>query len=309
MSDRFSIARERGADGAFERQTSAFRGPIEPAPGRYHLYVCAACPWSHRAMLVRELKGLQDAIGVSYVDPYRDARGWRFTGGEYTDALHGWEFLAEAYERTDPSFDGRITVPVLWDTQEGRIASNESTDIMRALQIGFDAWATRDADLLPAHLVEDTDRLGRWLYDGLNNGVYRTGFAQSQEAYEDGYARVFETLAELEQRLANRRFLLSDDAPTEIDWRAFVSLVRFDAVYVTHFRLVEHRVRDLPNLWGYTRDLYQWPGVAGTVRMDEIKRHYFTTHDELNPKGLIPPGPALDFAAPHGRGDAAARAA
>jgi glutathionyl-hydroquinone reductase len=308
MPDRFSIGRERSDDGAFERQASRFRDEIRPEPRRYHLYVCAACPWSHRAMIVHELKGLHEAVGVSYVDPYRDARGWAFTGGEYVDALHGWEFLSEAYAATDPSFEGRITVPVLWDTREGRIVSNESTDVMRALETGFDRWATRDAELLPAALREETDRLGAWLYDAFNNGVYRAGFAASQGAYEEAYAGVFRALDELEHRLARRRFLLSDDAPTEIDWRAFVTLIRFDAVYVTHFRLVERRIRDLPHVWAYTRDLYQWPGVARTVRMDEIKRHYFTTHDELNPKGLVPPGPELDLRAPHGR-DRLARAA
>lgn len=295
--------------GAYERQAARFRAGIEPEAGRYHLYVCTACPWSHRAMIARELLGLHEAVPMTLVDPYRDERGWRFSGGEYTDPLHGWEFLAEAYERSEGGYDGRISVPVLWDTREDRIASNESADIMRALETSFRGLGTRDADMLPPGLEAETDRLGEWLYERFNNGVYRAGFARSQEAFEAAYDDVFGALEELERRLSRRRFLLTDDAPTEIDWRAFATLIRFDAVYVTHFRLAERRVVDLPSVWGYTRDLFAWPGIAATVRMDEIKRHYFTTHEELNPKRLIPPGPRLDLGAPHGREQVGLRAA
>ncbi len=253
-------------------------------------------------MIVRALKGLENAIETSWVDPYRDARGWAFTGGAYTDPLHGWEFLGEAYEATDPGYDDRITVPVLWDREAGMIVSNESADLVRMLGHEFDAFAARpELDLYPEALREEIDAINERTYEGLNNGVYRTGFATSQEAYEEAFAAVFATLEHLEGLLAQRRYL-AGDVLTEADWRVFPTLVRFDPVYITHFKLNRRRLVDFANLWAYTRELYQLPGVAETVAFDQIKRHYFTTHPSINPTGIIPAGPELDFAAPHGRG-------
>jgi glutathionyl-hydroquinone reductase len=295
--------------GAFERQQAKFRrwvtaagGEFPAAAGRYHLYVALACPWSHRAVIVRDLKGLGDAVGVSYLDPYRDERGWHFSGGRFTDAVNGFEYLAEAYDATDPRYDGRISVPVLWDTETGQIVSNESADIIRMLGTEFDAFARRpELDLYPADLRPEIDRLNDRVYATVNNGVYRAGFARSQEAYDHAFHDLFGTLAELDELLAERRYLAGDRL-TEADWRLFPTLVRFDPVYYVHFRCNGRRLVDHPHLWAYARELYQRPGIADTVRMDEIKRHYYTTHDGLNPKRIIPAGPLdLDWDAPHGR--------
>jgi putative glutathione S-transferase len=296
--------------GEFVRQQSRFRDWVtadgssgyRAEPGRYHLYVAIACPWSHRAVIVRKLKGLEDAIGVSWIHPYRDERGWAFPGGEFTDDLHGWDFLSEAYDATVDDYDGRVSVPVLWDKETGRIVSNESADIIRMLGSEFDEWGDPSVDLYPEDLRAEIDELDDWIYANLNNGVYQAGFAESQEAYDAAYGRVARILPELEERLSSRRYLTGDRI-TEADWRLFVTLVRFDAVYHTHFRCNGVRIAELPNLWGYTRDLYQQPGVAETVDMDQIKRHYYTTHDMLNPKRIIPAGGPRheDFMAPHGR--------
>jgi glutathionyl-hydroquinone reductase len=228
--------------------------------------------------------------------PYRDARGWAFPGGEFTDPLHGWAFLQEAYDATDPDFAGRITVPVLWDKRAGRIVNNESADIVRMLDQVFG-----DGSLCPDDLTGEIDALNERVYAGLQNAVYEAGFAGSQAAYEEAAERVFATLGWLEELLGERRYLAGDRI-TEADWRLFPTLVRFDPVYVDHFRCNLRRLSDLPNLWGYTRELYQRPGIAGTVAMDQIKRHYYTTHDMLEPTRIIPIGPELDFTAPHGRG-------
>ncbi|HEV2769234.1 MAG TPA: glutathione S-transferase family protein [Solirubrobacteraceae bacterium] len=309
MTTSFGLGREV-ANGRFVRQGSRFRAWVTadgssglPAQaGRYHLYLSPACGWSHRTMIVRALKGLEDAIPTSWVDPYRDARGWAFSGGAFTDPLHGWEFLAEAYEATDPGYDDRVTVPVLWDREEGVIVSNESADLVRMLGREFDAFAARpELDLYPKALREEIDALNERTYEGLYNGVYRTGFATSQAAYEEAFAEVFATLQHLEGLLDQRRYL-AGDVVTEADWRVFPTLVRFDPVYVTHFKLNRRRLVGFPNLWAYTRELYGLPGVAETVAFDQIKRHYFTTHPSINPSGIIPAGPEIDFAAPHGRG-------
>jgi glutathionyl-hydroquinone reductase len=268
--------------------------------GRYHLYAAAACPWSQRSLIVRLLKGLEGAIGVSYLDPYRDARGWRFSGGEFVDHVNGFEFLAEAYLATDPAFDDRVTVPVLWDIETGEIVSNESGDVMRMLDSEFDALAEHEVDLYPEPLREEIDRLDLLLYENLNNAVYVAGFSTDQRAYEEAFERVFWMLDRLEERLASSRYLLGD-VPTEPDWRLFPTLVRFDSVYYGHFKCNRRRIVDYPNLWSYTRDLYQLPRVAETVSLEQIKRHYYTTHDMLNPSRIIPAGPELDFLAPHGR--------
>jgi putative glutathione S-transferase len=287
----------RVTSGAFERQDAKFRGWAElPAAGRYHLYVAMACPWSHRAVIARRLKGLEDDVGISYLDPYRDERGWAFSGGGYTDAVNGFEYLAEAYEATEPGYDGRVSVPVLWDRESGRIVSNESHDIMRM----FNAAGPED-DLYPAPLRDEIDRLNKRIYATVNNGVYRAGFARTQEAYEAAFAELFETLSALERLLGERRYL-AGAVITEADWRLFPTLVRFDTVYYLHFRCNGRRIVDHPNLWAYARELYQRPGIAETVAMDEIKTHYYTTHDSLNPKRIVPAGPLdLDWTAPHGR--------
>jgi len=298
------------AGGRFVRQTSRFTGRVtadgssgfKAEPGRYHLYVARACPWSQRALIVRHLKGLEDAIGVSYAAPYRDDRGWAFSGEGFTDVLHGWDFLAEAYAASDPGYRGRVTVPVLWDRETGTIVNNDSGDIIRMLNSAWDAWGDASVDLCPPELLVLIDELNGWVYEKLNNGVYRSGFARSQEAYDEAFEDVFGALSRLEGILAERRYLTGDRV-TEADWRAWVTLVRFDPVYHTHFRLNGRRVMDQPNLWGFTRELYQLPGIAETTSIDEIKTHYYTTHDELNPKKLIPRGPLdWDLTAPHGRG-------
>lgn len=310
------------ASGEFRRQQSRFRDwvGVDPASGRegvfpvqagrYHLYIALACPWSHRAAIVRELAGLQDAVAVSYLSPYRDERGWAFSGerfedgpgGEYVDRLNGWAFLSEGYLATEPSFQERVTVPVLWDGETGRIVNNESSDIVRMFHGRQSLGALGDPpDLYPAGLREQIDALCARVYDTINNGVYRAGFARRQDAYERAFTEVFDALDWLEELLARQRYLVGD-AITEVDWRLFPTLVRFDEVYHVHFRLNRRRIVEYPNLWAYTRELYQWPGVAHTVAMGQIKRHYYTTHDELNPKKIVPVGPDPDWTEPHGRG-------
>jgi putative glutathione S-transferase len=246
------------------------------------------------------LKGLERAIAVSYVNPYRDARGWAFTGGEFVDHANGFRFLGEAYAATDPGFDERYSLPVLWDTETRQIVSNESGEILRMLNEAFAAFAEHDVDLYPEPLREEIDALNALVYENVNNGVYEAGFSRNQQAYEAAVAGVFDVLDELEERLSRSRYLVGDQ-PTEADWRLFPTLVRFDTVYYVHFKVNLRRIVDYPNLWAYTRDLYQLPGIADTVDMDQIKRHYFTTHDMINPSRLIPVGPELDFLAPHGR--------
>jgi putative glutathione S-transferase len=306
---RFELGRELGEDGRFLRQESAFRRWVSAdgssgfpaATRRYHLYACLACPWSQRAVIGRLLKGLEHAISISYADPYRDARGWAFTGGDFVDQVNGFEFLSEAYAATDPSFDGRLTLPVLWDKETGQIVSNESGEILRMLGSAFDSFAERDVDLYPAPVRREIDALNELIYENVNNGVYEAGFSRSQAAYEESVENVFSVLDQLEERLASTRYLVGV-APTEADWRLFPTLVRFDTVYYLHFKCNRRRVIDYPNLWAYARDLYQQPRIAETVDMDQIKRHYYTTHDMINPSRLIPVGPELDWFEPHGRG-------
>ncbi len=286
--------------GSFERAPSAFREWLSAAePGRYHLYVAAACPWCHRTMIVRELMGLQGVVGISYLDPIRDERGWAFTGGPFVDRVEGMRFLSEAYVRSDPARAARVTAPVLWDREQGRIVNNESSEIIRMFETG--TFGGSGPELYPPALAAEIDAVNERIYETLNNGVYRCGFARSQPAYEAAFWPLFDTLDWLEELLASRRFLLGA-APTEADWRLFPTLVRFDAVYHGHFKCNLRRLVDYPNLWGYTRELYQLPGVAATVALDEIKRHYYMTHRTLNPSGIVPVGPAIDFTAPHGRG-------
>ena len=299
---------EQAADGSFQRQTDAFDDwvradgssayPVQA--GRYHLYVSLACPWASRTVIVRSLKGLQDAIGMTVVDPIRDERGWRFTTQE-PDPINGWSFLSEAYFATDPGYRGRVTVPVLWDTQSKRIVSNNDDHIMRMLETEFDSLARRpQLDLYPASLRPHIDELNDFLYETFNNGVYRAGFATSQSEYERAAYEVFTTIDAMEERLAYHRFLFGA-RPVETDWRFFVTLIRFDPVYYGHFKCNLRRIVDYPNLYGYLRDLYQIPGVAQTVDFDQIKRHYYVTHDEINPTRIVPIGPIMDLAAPPDR--------
>ena len=316
MASSFDLGREAAADGRFVRQDSVFRrwvtadGSSEfPAEaGRYHLYVSLACPWSHRAVIVRAVKGLDEAVGISYAAPFRDERGWTFSGarfvepatglaGDYTDSVNGFSLLSEAYQATDPGFHDRVTVPVLWDSRTGQIVNNESSDIVRMFNSAFDEVASNHVDLYPPAWRAEIDTLNAFVYDRVNNGVYKAGFARRQEAYDEAFRSLFAALAELEDRLSGRRFLLGE-VITEADWRLFPTLVRFDAVYYSHFKCNERRLIDYPHLWRYTRDLYRQPGIAATVAMDQIKRHYYPTHDFLNPSRIIPDGPAIDFAAP-----------
>jgi putative glutathione S-transferase len=309
--------------GAFQRQRSHFRDWVGPDPstgatgkfpvqaGRYHLYVSLACPWCHRTAIVRELAGLEDAVAISYVAPFRDERGWAFTGesfhdgpgGEYVDDLHGWAFMSEAYHASDPSFDARVTVPVLWDEHSGRIVNNESSEIIRmfAAPDSLGGLGERRLDLYPHALRPQIDDLNERIYSDINNGVYSAGFARRQSAYERAFSKLFDALQWLEELLVQRRYLTGEHV-TEADWRLFPTLVRFDEVYHLHFRCNYRRIVEYSNLWAYTRELYQWPGVRGTVAMGQIKRHYYTTHDELNPKHIIPLGPKPDWEEPHGRG-------
>lgn len=297
-AEQFTIGREAGEDGTFKRQTSAFREWVSadgstayPAEaGRYHLYISWACPWAHRTAIGRKLKGLEEVIGMSAVDPIRDARGWAFTGGEFSDPVNGFEFLSEAYDATDSEFDGRYSVPVLWDKQTGMIVNNESADILRMLSTGFGDLASDEVDLYPEALRGEIDGLNELIYENVNNAVYKAGFTTNQEVYEREVRSIFETLDGLETRLAQTRYLLGEQ-PVETDWRLFTTLVRFDAVYYIHFKCSLRRIVDYPNLWPYLCDLYQLPGIAETVEMDQIKAHYYGTHPQINPSGLVPIGP------------------
>lgn len=304
--------------GTFRRWVSTFRNWITPdgspgptgdggfpaEPGRYHLYVSYACPWAHRTLLGRVLKGLEHLVSVSVVHPVMPAESWVF--GEFPgatpDHLYGARSLRELYERAAPEFGGVVTVPVLWDKERATIVNNESAEILRMFNSAFDGCGARaEEDLYPGPLREEIDALNHEIHEHVNDGVYRAGFAGSQRAYERAYDRLFATLDRLEARLRRRRYLLGDRI-TEADLRLFPTLVRFDAVYYGHFKCNRRRLVDYPNLWAYTRDLYQTPGLAATVRMDHIKTHYYTSHRQLNPSGIMPQGPDLDFGAPHGRG-------
>jgi putative glutathione S-transferase len=297
-------------EGSFVRQGDAFRdwvradgsSPYPVESGRYHLYVSLACPWAHRTIIVRVLKGLEDAIGMTVVDPIRDELGWAFRDGEghTTDPVNGFAYLAEAYRATDPHYHGRVTVPVLWDTRTKRIVSNSDDDIMRMFETEFDRLARHDVELYPREHRAEIEQLNELIYQTVNDGVYQAGFAATQAAYEPPAREVFGTLDQLDARLAERRYLFGA-APVETDWRLFVTLVRFDAVYFGHFKCNLRRVVDYPNLSGYLRDLYQVRGVADTVNFDHIKRHYYVTHDEINPTRIVPIGPLQNLAAPHHR--------
>ena len=305
--------------GEFVRSESGFRnwitkdgsaGPTGKAgfaaePGRYHLYVSHACPWAHRTMIFRALKGLQEVISVSVVHPLMPDESWVF--GEYPgateDHINQAHYLYENYLKVDLNFNGLVTVPLLWDKKQQTIVNNESSEIIRMLNSAFDAFAgtdVADIDYYPEALRKEIDEINEPIYNNVNNGVYRAGFAKTQEAYNKAYDRLFSTMDELEDRLSKQRYLVGGQI-TEADWRLFTTLVRFDAVYYNHFKTNKKRLIEYPNLWAYTRELYQVPGVAETVDMDHIKYHYFASHRSINPTGIVPKGPEIDFMQLHGR--------
>lgn len=301
---------EQSEAGEFKRQEDAFRDwvkrdastPYKPARDRYHLYVSLACPWAHRTIILRKLKGLENTIGMTVVDPVRDERGWAFRNGpgHSEDPVNGFHFLSEAYRATDPNYRGRVTVPVLWDKETKRIVSNSDDDLLRMFNSEFNEFATNDYDFYPPDLRAEIDQLNQRIYDRVNNGVYLAGFATAQRPYERAAKRLFQALDELDARLAAQRYLLGHRM-TESDWRLFPTLIRFDAVYHGHFKCNLRRIVDYSNLWPYLRDLYQHDGIADTVNFDHIKRHYYMTHGEINPTRIVPIGPALDLISPHGR--------
>jgi putative glutathione S-transferase len=275
-------------------------GGFKAQPDRYHLYVSLACPWAHRTLIFRKLKKLTDVISVSVVAPHMLDEGWEFNDA-WPDHLYGKTRLYEIYLKSDPQCTSRASVPVLWDKSREKIVSNESSEIIRMLNSAFDEFGDASLDFYPEELRTEIDAVNHLVYETVNNGVYRAGFARTQEAYEEAFRALFNTLDELDQSLDEQRFLVGDRL-TEADWRLFTTLIRFDAVYYSHFKCNRRRVIDYPNLWAYTRDLYQQPRIAETVAMDQIKRHYYTTHDMINPTRIIPIGPDIDFLAPHGRG-------
>ena len=311
MATHSQFPEETSDEGEFERQDDAFRAwvsddestPYPVEAGRYHLYVSLACPWAHRTLIARALKGLESVIGVTVVDPVRDERCWAFRDGPgcSRDPVNGFAFLSEAYHATQPGYRGRVTVPVLWDTRTRRIVNNSEDDLCRMFDGVFARLGHRgDTVLFPLEVEAEHVRLAGEIYERVNNGVYRAGFATRQAAYERACRGVFAALDAYEERLASRRFLLGA-RPVEADWRMFCTLVRFDAVYHGHFKCNVRRIADYPALSGYLCDLYQQPGIAATVNLDHIKRHYYMTHDEINPTRIVPLGPELDFARPHGR--------
>jgi putative glutathione S-transferase len=278
------------------------RGGFKAEPGRYHLYVSLACPWANRTLIFRHLKGLEEMIGLSVVHWLMKEHGWTFDDGDgvVPDPFNDAKYMHQVYTAALPDYSGRVTVPVLWDKQENTIVSNESSEIIRMFNSAFDAAGATPGDYYPEDLRGEIDEINERIYNDVNNGVYKAGFASSQSAYEEAVVPLFDTLDWLEQRLSRGRYLFGDRL-TEADWRLFTTLVRFDAVYVGHFKCNLRRIADYPNLWAYTRDLYQHEGIAGTVDMRHIKHHYYASHDMINPTGVVPAGPILDFMAPHGR--------
>ena len=304
-------------NGEFVRKDSQFRHWITPdgnagpsgvagfkaEPGRYHLYVSLACPWAHRTLIFRQLKKLENIISVSVVHPHMGPRGWDFrsyAGGANGDVLYGYEFMHQLYTRAEPAYSGIVTVPVLWDKQQETIVNNESSEIIRMLNSAFDAWGDASVNLYPERLHKDIDAINERVYKDVNNRVYQVGFAQSQAAYERNVDRLFAALDMLDQRLAHQRYLVGRQI-TEADWRLFPTLIRFDAVYVGHFKCNLRRIADYPHLFNYLLELYQWPGIAKTVNFDHIKQHYYYSHPEINPTRIVPKGPAQDLGIAHNR--------
>jgi glutathionyl-hydroquinone reductase len=304
--------------GAFERKASSFRnwvtadgsegpsgkGGFKAESGRYHLYVSLACPWAHRTLIFRAIKDLTDHIDISVVHPDMLSDGWTFNRdfpGTTGDGLFKLAFLRDVYLRDTPAMSGRVTVPVLWDKQTGAIVSNESAEIIRMFNSAFNGLTGNTDDYWPQDLREQIEGINTRIYDTVNNGVYKAGFATRQGAYDTAVTALFDSLDWLEEHLSRNRYLLGDRL-TEADWRLFPTLIRFDPVYHLHFKCNRRRIVDYPNLWAYTRELYQWPGVADTVRVDHFVRHYHYSHDTINPNRIIPINPVLDYDAPHGRG-------
>ena len=306
----------KASGGHFKRKDAAFRnwithdgnaGPsgkdgFKAQANRYHLYISYACPWAHRTLIFRMLKGLEDIIDVSIVDHFMGANGWEFhdRDGGTIDHLHGSEYMHEVYTKAMSDYTGRVTVPVLWDKHNNTIVSNESSEIIRMFNSEFAEMSSSDHDYYPEHLRKDIDEINAIIYHNVNNGVYKCGFATTQEAYNENYDKLFATLDMLDERLANQRYLVGDQI-TEADWRLFTTLVRFDAVYVNHFKCNKQRIADYKNLSGYLRELYQIEGVADTVNMLHIKHHYFASHETINPTRIVPNGPELNLQTPHGR--------
>ncbi|MEL6222586.1 MAG: glutathione S-transferase family protein [Cyanobacteria bacterium J06627_8] len=302
--------------GRFVRKASQFRNWITPdgnpgptgnggfkaQPGRYHLYVSYACPWAHRTLIFRILKGLEAMISVSVVHWFMGNQGWTFESGEgvVADPIFNAQYLHEIYTRADSTYTGRVTVPILWDKQTQTIVSNESSEIIRIFNSAFDDVGAKPGDYYPEAFRGEIDTFNERIYDTVNNGVYKCGFATIQEAYEEALTPLFATLDFLEEQLTSRRYLLGDQV-TEADWRLFTTLVRFDSVYVGHFKCNIRRIVDYPNLWAYVRDLYQTPGIAETVNLNHIKKHYYQSHTTINPTGVVPIGPEIDFMEPHAR--------
>lgn len=301
---------EQSESGSFERQEDAFRDwittdgstPYAAEPDRYHLYVSLACPWASRTVIVRLLKGLEEVIGLTVLDPIRDDKGWAFREGPgfSKDPVNGFHFLSEAYEASDPAFSGRVTVPVLWDKKIKRIINNSEDDICRMLNDAFAAFGKAQPDLFPTDISKEQAELSEFIYDKVNNGVYKAGFATTQASYEEACLELFQALDVLELRLGSKRYLFGDRL-VESDWRLFCTLIRFDAVYHGHFKCNLRRIVDYAHLQGYLKDLYQHPGIAETVNMDHIKQHYYFTHDDINPTRIVPIGPELELSGRHGR--------
>ena len=307
---------QRTKDGHFIRPTPRYRNWVTPdgspgpsgeggfaaESGRYHLYVSLACPWAHRTIIFRKLKALENVISMSVVSPDMLQDGWTFNKeeGSTGDAVNGKSKLSEIYLLADPKYSGRVSVPVLWDKKRRTIVNNESPEIIRMLNSAFDAFTNVHTDYYPKELRAEIDRLNELIYPNINNGVYRTGFATAQAAYEQAFRNVFDALDEIEQILSTKRYLTGSTI-TEADWRLFPTLIRFDAVYYSHFKCNWRHIYEFPNLSGYVRDLYQQPGVAETVNLAQIKRHYYHSQKQVNPTGIVPVGPQLDFSAPHNR--------
>ncbi|MGP5069903.1 glutathione S-transferase family protein [Psychrobacter faecalis] len=302
--------------GRFVREDAGFRnwvtadgsagptgvGGFKAEANRYHLYVSLACPWAHRTTIYRKLKGLEDMISLSVVHPFMGDKGWTFAegAGVIADPIVNASYLYEVYVAAKPNYTGRVTVPILWDKKTNTSVSNESSEIIRMLNSAFDEVGATDVNFLPKALLAEIDTINEFVYSAVNNGVYKAGFATTEAAYKEAVVMLFDALDTLEVRLADQRYLLGDTI-TEADWRLFTTLVRFDAVYVGHFKCNIRRIVDYPNLWGYLRDLYQVPGIAETVSIEHIKAHYYTSHANINPTRIIPVGPLLDFNEPHDR--------
>ncbi|MDH3743125.1 MAG: glutathione S-transferase family protein [Hyphomicrobiales bacterium] len=300
----------KATKGRYERKASQFRnwvtadgeGGFKAEAGRYHLYVSYACPWAHRTLILRALKGLEDMISISVVNWFMDAEGWTFddADGVIPDTVNNARLLHQVYTAAKSDYTGRVSVPVLWDTRQNTIVNNESSEIIRMFNSAFDEIGAAPGDYYPEALRSEIDEVNARVYETLNNGVYRSGFSTTQEAYEEAVYPLFETLDWLEDRLSGQRYLVGNQL-TEADWRLFTTLVRFDPVYVGHFKCNLRRIADYPNLSNYVRDLYQHRGVADTVNMQHIKSHYYGSHKTVNPTGIVPVGPEIDFSAPHDR--------